>query len=287
MRRGGVELWRWQRDQWFVAYSRALDGILVRWGMRPELHLLLVILPPLLLMVALGLALSGSLLGLPYLLLLVGSLIYSEGRGNLRQQVDEYLEFWRFADGVAAGRSARAFATDARRLVPKALASLHRFAVDGLLYRAFTQWFAVVFWLALLGPGGAFGYRLLHLYLAHTDACAVRNRDRLQAALFYIDWIPARALGFAFAVVGNFANCYPVWRQQLAVQGRSAPIFLRYCGVAALSDAETLACQGRNEGARRPEALARSAEQIRELMILLRRSRVAWWLGIVVLDVAL
>jgi AmpE protein len=287
LRRAGFELFRLQRDEWFWRSCAWVSDKLRRWGLRAQLHLPLVLIPPGLLVALIGWLLAGRLLGLPYLLLTVGVLIYSEGRGQLRQQVDEYLDFWRVDDALAAGRSARSFAPDAQRLAPKALASLHRFAVDGLLYRSFSNWFAIVFWLALLGPWAALSYRLLHLYLLGKGAYERRNRAAVQSILYYIDWVPARLLGFVFAIVGNFGACTIVWHEQLAVQGRSAPIFLRYCAVAALADGETLACQGVNTGARRVEALVRGSAQIRDVMVLLRRSKVVWWMAILIIGAVL
>ena len=289
LQRAGVDLSRWQSDDWFWAYRRQVASVLRRWGLRTQLQWPLVVIPPVVLLAAVGYWLSGKWLGVPYFLLVVGTLVYSQGRGRLRQQVDQYLDFWRSDEVLEAGQSARAFATDAQRLSPKALAPLHRFAVDGMLYRSFSEWFGVVFWLALLGPWAALCYRLLHLYLL-SDASVRSQNDAVRGLLYTIDWVPARVLGFVFALVGNFIYCYPVWQEQLRVQGRSAPIFLRCCSVAALADGETLACQGVQEGqggTRRVEELVRGAEQIRALMALLRRANVVWWLLILLIDTVL
>ena len=76
-----------------------------------------------------------------------------------------------------------------------------------------TTLFGVLFWYWVAGVAGAVLYSLSH-------SC----RDQWQGEIafsafarqtvFWMDWLPARALGFSFAIVGNFQDATECWRDQ-------------------------------------------------------------------------
>ena len=96
-----------------------------------------------------------------------------------------------------------------------------RLAIEDALAVAHRHVFGPVFWFALLpGPTGPVLYRLARFlsqrWGARQDPDFGRFGEFSRRALGVLDWLPVRITGFAFAVVGDFADALDCWRTQAA-----------------------------------------------------------------------
>lgn len=252
-----------QQDRWY----RSLGRTLAAWMSGRGLQLALILLPALALQL-LYIWLGGALGGLPEFALLVATLLYALGRGNLGVAVLDYLERWSRGDFEAAHRVLSAEAGGSVDGVEDP-ASLHLTARRRLFARAFERLYAVMFWFVLGGPAAALAYRLAWLDENAPDRESVAAADRLPV-LYWLEWIPARLLALSFALVGDFDACLRRWRDTLG-DGVVVPVdVLDTCGKAALGLAAP-------EGAEAPEQLiARGAAEIESVQVLHRRALVVW-----------
>lgn len=74
-----------------------------------------------------------------------------------------------------------------------------------LVWMNFRYYFSVVFWFVLFGAPGALGYGLLRA-----------NESKVGALLRWVDWLPVRAAGFAYLLVGHFSKGMPSWLASLS-----------------------------------------------------------------------
>lgn len=271
-----------QHDDWLQSYSGFQQKLVQRLGAASWFHPLLVIALPALVLAWLAEVLEHVWFGLPEFLLAIGVLYYSTGRGNFRAAVDDYLGRWQAGDLQGAYHVALEYAPHAKIGEAEDPAQLHRYAVEVMLYRGFERWFAVVFWFALLGPGAALAYRLTCLYSQLPGDLVAANQARLGQFIRLVEWLPVRLLGFSFALAGNFASCYRMWREQFNVGGHTAPVLLRMCGIAALGEDEELACQQPCPEPERKAAIDQAIGQVRGLESLLQRSAVVWLVAMAV-----
>lgn len=251
-----------QRDEWLVAWRlRAGEAL----GAVSDSGRLLVICGlPCLLVVLLEWMLSARWAGIPLFALELVVLLYSIGRSDFRLRLHAYFSAWQRGDYEAAYQEAVPI-LDLDKDAPIATpADLHRQMRRGILYLAFERWFAVVFWFYFLGPWAALFYRLLQLTLVQHSPAG--ERQTVRQWLRWIDWLPVRVLGLAFAVTGNFARCFGVWRQHLAGHEPVPELLERY-SEQAIDVVEPATSE--------PFA-ARASAELRELDALLARSSIAW-----------
>jgi AmpE protein len=254
-----------RRDDWLVAWRlRAATAL----GALPDaVRLFLICALPCLLIAALEWLLSSHWAGIPLFALELAVLLYSLGRGEFRAPLNAYLNDWQRGDYEAAYQeAARVFDFDPQAPLTTA-GELHAQVRRGILYMAFERWFAVIFWFYFLGPWAALFYRLLQLTLVRSsiDNERVLIREWLQ----WIEWLPARILGLAFAITGNFVACFSAWREYLAGFTAIPQLLVAYTERALtgiVADAE-------NDGSYFPE---RAVVELRELDALLSRSAIAW-----------
>jgi len=263
-----VLLQRWgpaealHRDAWF---SRLLEALQTALGSRAGLAAALA-LPMLAVWLATEL-LTARWLGVPLFALELWVLLYSMGRGDLRADLDAYLERWRRGDLEAALRCAQALDRDHAMAPVDSPAALHGQMRRRLLYRGLERWFSVVFWFVLLGPAAALGYRLLQRAavepVSRAEARALA-REGLQLA----DWAPARLLGLSFALVGRFSETMAVWRRTLWSSLTTECLLREYQQAAQ----PTVTTDGNWDRA----VLARAGEELGQLMNMLSRVVVLW-----------
>ncbi|OYY95908.1 MAG: hypothetical protein B7Y41_01085 [Hydrogenophilales bacterium 28-61-23] len=90
---------------------------------------------------------------------------------------------------------------------------LARQCLEETIKAALTTLFGILFWYWVAGIAGAALYFLSH---------SCRDQWRAEAefvefsarVVYWMDWLPARALGFSFAIVGNFQDAAECWRSQ-------------------------------------------------------------------------
>lgn len=204
----------------------------------PWLRLLVPVLLPLLavaLVLRLAEAVAYGWLALPLHLALV---LYSLGRIEPRQRLGAFRDAWRRGDDEAA-QLAAARDLGVRAETPAALLEQAR---SYLLWQASQGIFVVLFWYVLLGPLAALAYRLLAL--ASEQGGTPEVRERAAGLRHAFDWLPARLLAGAFALVGHFsATLHAVLPDLLHWDVPADRLVLR-AGLAA-ADLQTEAADGR------------------------------------------
>jgi adenosylcobinamide-phosphate synthase len=95
------------------------------------------------------------------------------------------------------------------------LEDLLRQTLEQTLKAALPTLFGVLFWYWLAGVAGALLYTLSHSCLVQWQGDTVFSRVAGRV-VFWMDWLPARALAFSFAIVGNFQDATECWRGQAA-----------------------------------------------------------------------
>jgi len=90
---------------------------------------------------------------------------------------------------------------------------LARQTLEETIKAALTNLFGILFWYWVAGIFGAVLYSLSH---SCQDQWQGEDSfvDFAQRAVYWLDWLPARALGFSFAIVGNFQDAMECWRGQ-------------------------------------------------------------------------
>ncbi|WP_434701578.1 regulatory signaling modulator protein AmpE [Pseudomonas sp. D1-36] len=217
---------RVQRDGGWLGELNKLEAS-PRWGNRPWLVLVMMVLLPVSLLALLLWVLEPvayGLLALPIHLLVV---IYSLGRGDLLADLGPFRDAWRREDLQAATHVAKRDlnidADDGEQLLER---------VQGhLLWQAYQSFFAVIFWYFLLGPVAALSYRLLALAAEHSQNPGVAERAAQLRHAF--DWVPVRLLAASFALVGNFVAVSRVMLHELLNWNISAADLIDKVGLVA------------------------------------------------------
>lgn len=260
-----------KREEWLVAWRLRAGAALS--ALNDPLRLFLICALPCLLIAAIEWLLAPHWAGLPLFVLELAVLMYCVGRGEIRAQLSSYLACWQRGDYQAAYEDAsRVFNFDAKGNFDEQASltnagELHAHVRRGILYMAFERWFAVVFWFYFLGPWAALFYRILHLTLLQHSADS--ERALIREWLRWIEWLPARILGLAFAITGNFAACLGVWRDNLP-GFKAIPQLLVDYTVSALGGS---IADPERDGTNFPE---RAVLELRELDALIARSAIAW-----------
>jgi AmpE protein len=169
--------------------------------------------------VALASALLGShLLGLPQLAFAVVVLLVSFGPRDLRNEVDDYVAAITRGDREEASRRAKELleADAAGRG-----AGLREAVEEAIFVQANNRIFGVVFWFLLLGPAGAWLFRVSDLMRRRAAFEAARrgvpaSGDAFADALAHVHgllgWIPARLAAGSYALAGSFEDAVGHWR---------------------------------------------------------------------------
>ena len=257
-----------QRDQWYAEWRDNLSNWL-KLTPGSGVHLMLSVLVPVAAVLFLESVIRQSLWGLMDLLLLVLILLYSLGRGDLSQDVADYLERWERGDTEAILDSL----VEAGEELPTmdSAADVHREARRRLYTRGFERLFAVLFWFVVAGPAGALMYRLVRLYQPVTMAGL---RDQ---ALHLLDWVPVRLAAAGFALVRDFERGARALNERIWQTDAQVADILQHCGNAALNIVDV---DGQDMAAGAGQLDARhQIEAIQELY------RLSWMLWVVVIGV--
>lgn len=260
-----------QEDNWFARYREMTAGVT-----NSTLRLLLLVALPVLSVFAVLWLLAPILFGLPVFLLSVALLLYSLGRGDFQILLKLYLNSWQRADLEGAYQHGRGFSTELCETGADNALQLHLSVRKAMFYQGFERWFAVVFWFVLAGPAVVLAYRLLFL-LANDDQLKQQDRDRAAAVLVYMEWLPVRLLGLAFAVIGNFDSCIASLREHFNSQLPSAEL-LDKVGMKALP---VYLPEGQVDG---EQFIKLAAEELSAVQHLLSRSLLVWVCVVAVLQ---
>ena len=156
-------------------------------------------------------AFHDVLAGLPYIVFAALVLVLSFGPLDLLAQGQDWLEAKAKGDEHAAAAIERAICADDSEATARATA---RKLEAAILVQANHTLFGVIFWFMVLGPAGAWAYRVADLFRRHVRATGSGGRNTARAELLFgiVTWIPARLLAVSYAVAGSFDDAFEDWR---------------------------------------------------------------------------
>ena len=156
--------------------------------------------------------LGDTLFNLPYFVFAVFVLLFSLGPRDLQEEVDEYCV-------ALDGDNAEAARRVAKELLevdpPEDAGERARLVERAIFVQANNRIFGVAFWFLVLGPLGAWLFRVLDLQrrrvaYRHADIPGLDQSVRVVHAIFA--WIPARLLAAGYALAGSFEEAIADWR---------------------------------------------------------------------------
>ena len=164
-------------------------------------------------------SLGDALLGFPYLLLAIVVLFFSFGPQDIGEDVDEYCRAMAAGDAERVQQTAKAIIESE---VPEDELERVRKVEEAVCVQANNRLFAVIFWFVLLGPLGAWAYRVTDLIRRRavfaagrdeqTDGTSAQLREASTRLHGWLAWIPARFTAIGYAAAGNFDAAVGAWR---------------------------------------------------------------------------
>lgn len=162
--------------------------------------------------------LSETLFQIPYFVLAVVVLLFSLGPRDLQIEVDDYCAAVTDDREDDVQRVTRELLENDSPVDPESHISAIRRAV---FVQANNRVFAVVFWFLLLGPTGAWLFRVLDLMRRRLAYEYSRNEGQISASSYVLvarslhgifAWLPARLLVLGYALAGGFEGAVSAWR---------------------------------------------------------------------------
>ena len=182
----------------------------------PVLLLTVVLVLP---VFAVTFSLGDALLGFPYLILAIVVLFFSLGPQDIGEDVDEYCKAIEEDDAERIGHTAKAIIES--EVPDDELARIHK-VEEAVCVQANNRLFAVIFWFVLLGPLGAWSYRVTDLIRRRAVFAAARDdqsngtaaniREASVTLHAWLAWIPARLTAVGYAAAGHFDAALGAWR---------------------------------------------------------------------------
>lgn len=216
--------------RWFDRYYDAgISWIAARprWAIYPGV--LLVLAVPALPVYLVSASLKGPeiIWDLAYLSFAVLIVFFCLGPRDLGSEVDEYCEARDSGDDEAAERVLIEMAEGGNPRV-----SDIEVVEDAIFAQSNNRIFGVIFWFVVLGPVGAWIFRVSDLMRRRVvfrhqrgDESDERILIAIEAIYGILKWIPARLAMLGYALSGSFDDAMNAWRGELAAEG--APIDVR------------------------------------------------------------
>ena len=200
---------------------------------------LLLVLPVFLVIFGLG----DSLFGFPYLILAIIVLLFSLGPKDIGEDIDDYCRALEAGDDENLVRTAKALI---EKDVPGSSTQRLAMVEEAVCVQANNRLFAVIFWFVLVGPFGAWSYRVTDLIRrravfkasrAESSSTSARIMEAATSLHGWLAWVPARLTAIGFAMAGSFDGALSAWRTPSddANGGDSSEQLLARVGVGALA----------------------------------------------------
>jgi membrane protein required for beta-lactamase induction len=160
--------------------------------------------------------LGSHLLGVPQLAFATLVLLVSFGPRDLADEVDDYVAALERGDAGEAGlRAKELLESDAAGRG----STLDAAVEEAIFVQANNRIYGVVFWFMVLGPAGAWLFRVSDLlrrraaFEASREGAAPHPFGLALARVHgWLAWMPARLAAFAYAVAGSFEDAVGNWR---------------------------------------------------------------------------
>ncbi len=191
-------------------------------------------------------SLGDALNGFAYLILAIVVLFFSLGPKDIGENVVEYCKALEDADNDRIQRTAKAIVESDVPEEPRE--RIHR-VEQAVCVQANNRLFAVIFWFVVLGPLGAWTYRVTDLIRRRAvfnasrsdDASATTAQVRDASAILHgwLAWIPARLTAIGYAIAGHFDGALAAWRNPgdtgAATPSESSENLLARVGIGAMA----------------------------------------------------
>lgn len=164
------------------------------------------------------LSLGDTFFGFPYLVLAIIVLFFSLGPKDIGEDVDDYCRAIEADDEELIRATSKALIEDDPPADPM---ERIRKVEEAVCVQANNRLFAVIFWFVLLGPVGAWAYRVTDLirrravFNATRDDYASSSPQTIEATQMlqgWLAWIPARLTAIGYAMAGSFDGALTAWR---------------------------------------------------------------------------
>lgn len=209
---------RWL-DPLFDAVSRRAEGASLWVSLVAVVTVTIVAVLP---VAIVSMLLSGTLLQIPYFILAVFVLLFSLGPRDLRFEVDDYCAaVTHEQDDQVEKVSRELMENDPPTDFQRCISSVRR----AVFIQANNRIFAVVFWFLVLGPTGAWLFRVIDLlrrrlafrYSRNEGDCSSSSYVRVVRSLHgLLAWLPARLLVIGYALAGSYEGAISAWRKYRA-----------------------------------------------------------------------
>ena len=295
-----------QRDAWVRKWHGALAAFslskLPALAGNYQLNVWVFVLVP---VVVLQLVLWYLGSGILVFLLELAVLLYCLGRGDLSAQIGVLQSDIQRNDLQAAFHDAAVFNIGHRAVSADNAQGLFRELAATLPYRLFERSFVVVFWFFFLGAPLALAYRLLALHgdmqlqmpdikieqeqAIEADAGEVLEDaapDEANKLLWYLEWIPVRALALTLGLMGDFSKATAPLKELVFCAKTSTADVLRLCVLGALNNqsANAPATVDQEESSSDLAVDETAAlSQVADIVALFRRSMTGWLVVIALL----
>jgi membrane protein required for beta-lactamase induction len=216
--RGLTHLFHLREPRWLDRYCDWASRVFGREGSATVPGALVAVALPVVPVAAFDWTLGSHLLGLPQLGLAVLALLVSFGPRDLRDEVDDYVAALERGDRAEADKRAKELLeSDAAGRG----AGLRDAVEDAIFVQANNRIFGVMLWFMLLGPAGAWLFRVTDLMRRRAVFEAVRQGRPVAPESFggglgfvhgLLAWIPARLVAATYAIAGSFEDAVGNWR---------------------------------------------------------------------------
>jgi membrane protein required for beta-lactamase induction len=277
--------------RWFDRYYDAALGFIADWP-RWAIYfgLILILAVPALPVYLMSLGLQGQAIvwDLAYLSFAVLIVFFCLGPRDLGSEVDEFCEARDHGDDEAAERVLFEM-SEAERPRGNDVEVVE----DAIFVQSINRIFGVIFWFVVLGPVGAWIFRVSDLLRRRVVFRHLRGENPNETVLIAIEaiygllkWIPARLAMVGFALAGSFDDAMNAWRGELAAEG--VPIDVRNdmlvanVGKAAMTGYLRRASE---EGVEEGDEPENSSAAARNSMRIVHRTVFLWVIVIAVLTI--
>ena len=186
----------------------------------PVILLVAMLVLPVIVIRLLIFSLGDALLGFPYLVLAIVVLFFSLGPKDIGENVVEYCHALEDADDERIQRTAKVIVESDVPDDPRE--RIHR-VEQAVCVQANNRLFAVIFWFVVLGPLGAWTYRVTDLIRRRAVFNVSRQDDENETTAEVRDasamlhgwfaWVPARLTAIGYAIAGHFDGALAAWRR--------------------------------------------------------------------------